>query len=378
MDITPTSPSANGRTMASGDTPRIGTGLSSSGLTVTATYTLSEAGRKASLIAGGDGRAHQRLTVQVPTARLHLVAVDANGIARLKLQPRFEVEGERVVRHDGPPVYDAPPTLDELFKAASRNYELERRYRADRSLDRERRRDTERDRRAEIATDFLADSSQRAMVHPAPTPQRCFIATAHGRLTFDVSKETGPARDLPAEAYRRFRADLRARKERNRALRTEQLALHEEKVRAIAAWVASHGSEDQRARHAAGLFPDDEAIAALSDEAFAPLADHSRYALDGAVRLQEHLRALTGRQNITVAPVDLRILGEDAPSASACQWEVVRRLQMRLPTARVTLRAHQLSWKRDTTLPSLTLYGALVTMPVGPFIVRREFAVPER
>lgn len=377
MDITLTSASANGRITASGDTPRIGTGLPS-GLTVTATYTLSEAGRKASLIAGGDGRAHQRLTIQVPTARLHLVAVDANGIARLKLQPRFEIDGERVVRHDGPPAYDAPPTLDELFKAASRNYELERRYRADRSLDRERRRDTERDRRAEIATDFLSDPTQRAMVHPSPTPTRCFIATEHGRLTFDSTKESGPARDLAAEAYRRFRADLRAQKERNRAVRTEQLALHDEKVRAIATWVAANGSEDQRARHAAGVFPDEEATTAMADEAFAPVADHPRYPLDGALRLQEHLRAVTGRQNITIAPVDLRIVGENAPSASACQWEVIRRLQAKLPTARVTLRAHHLFWRRDTTLPSLTLYGALVTMPVGPFIARREFAVPER
>jgi hypothetical protein len=377
MDITATAPSANGRMTASGDASRLGAGMPS-GLTVTVTYTLSEAGRKASLIAGGDGRAHQRLTVQVPAARLHLVAVDANGIARLKLQPRFEMDGERVVRHDGPPVYDAPPTVEELFKAASRNYELERRYRTDRSLDRERRRDTERERRAEIATDFLADPAQRAMVHPSPTPTRCFIATDHGRLTFDATKESGPARDLPAEAYRRFRADLRARKERNRAVRTEQLALHDEKVHAIAAWVATHGSEDQRARHAAGVFPDEEAIAAMAEEAFGPAADHPRYPLDGAVRLQEHLRAVTGRQNITVAPVDLRIVGENAPSASACQWEVIRRLQTRLPSARVTLRAHHLSWRRDTTLPSLTLYGALVTVPIGPFIARREFAVPER
>src|ERR1700754_2404321 len=144
MDTTLTSSNANGRMTASGDTSRMGTGTPS-GLSVTATYTLSEAGRKASLVSGGDGRAHQRMTVHVPTARLHLVAVDANGIARLKLQPRFEVDGERVVRHDGPPVYDTPPTLDELFKAASRNYELERRYRTDRSLDRDRRRDTERE-----------------------------------------------------------------------------------------------------------------------------------------------------------------------------------------------------------------------------------------
>lgn len=61
-------------------------------LAVTATYLLSEEGRKASLLAGGDGRAMQQLTVQVPTNRLHLVAVDTDGVARLKLRPRFRAD----------------------------------------------------------------------------------------------------------------------------------------------------------------------------------------------------------------------------------------------------------------------------------------------
>jgi hypothetical protein len=376
MDIAVRSATVTSRPVLN-ETPRVPT-TGQTGLTVLAVFNLSEAGRKASLVAGGDGRAHQRINVHVPTARLHLVSVDANGIARLKLQPRFEREGDQVVRRDGPPTYDVPPTLDELFKAAATNYELERQYRADKSHDRDRRRDAERDRRAQIATDFLSDLAQRAMVHPSPTPQRCFIATATGRLTFDVARDVGPARELPPEAYRRFRADLRARKERNLAQRAEQVALHEEKVRAIAAWVASHGSEDQRARHAAGLFPAEEAIAAMTDEAFRPVDDQPRYALDGAVRLQEYLRKVTGRQTLTVAPADLQIVGVDASAATAGQWAVVRRLQTALKDARVTLREHRLSWRRDTTLPSLTLYGALVTMTVGPFILRREFAVPER
>ena len=66
---------------------------SAQSLTVSAIYHLSETGRKASLLAGGDGRGLQRLSVQVPTTRLHLVAVDVNGVARLKLQPRFELDG---------------------------------------------------------------------------------------------------------------------------------------------------------------------------------------------------------------------------------------------------------------------------------------------
>src|SRR6185436_5414480 len=62
-------------------------------LTVTATYLLSEAGRKASLLAGSDGRALQELQIQVPAHRLHLVSVDIDGVARLKLRPRYQVDG---------------------------------------------------------------------------------------------------------------------------------------------------------------------------------------------------------------------------------------------------------------------------------------------
>src|SRR3989442_15973854 len=58
-------------------------------LAVAATYRLSEEGRKASLLAGGDGREIQQMTVAVPTNRMHLVTVDAEGCARLKLQPRY-------------------------------------------------------------------------------------------------------------------------------------------------------------------------------------------------------------------------------------------------------------------------------------------------
>ena len=47
---------------------------------MTADYRLSEAGRKASLLSGGNGRAEQRVKVAVPLTRLHLVHVDANGV----------------------------------------------------------------------------------------------------------------------------------------------------------------------------------------------------------------------------------------------------------------------------------------------------------
>ena len=80
-------------------------------LAASAVYQLSETGRKASLLAGGDGKAVQRLSVQVPATRLHLVTVGLGGQAKLKLQPHFERVDGQVVRRDGPPVFDAPPTF---------------------------------------------------------------------------------------------------------------------------------------------------------------------------------------------------------------------------------------------------------------------------
>jgi hypothetical protein len=47
--------------------------VKASGLAVTATYLLSEEGRKASLLEGGNGRATQEIIVEVPANRLHLV-----------------------------------------------------------------------------------------------------------------------------------------------------------------------------------------------------------------------------------------------------------------------------------------------------------------
>jgi hypothetical protein len=99
--------------------------------------------------------------------------------------------------------------------------------------------------------------------------------------------------------------------------------------------------------------------------------------LDGAERLQAHLRALTGT-NVVVLPSELEIAGLNATDASAAEWTVMQQLKSRLPDADVTLREHRLSWRRDPTLPGISLHGVLVTRRVGPFILRREFAVPAR
>ena len=346
-------------------------------LTVTATYCLSDAGRKASLLAGGDGRAVQHVQVRIPSNRLHLVTVNAKGVARLKLSPRFELDAsERVRRIDAPPSFDAPPSTEDLFKDAARNHELERAYHAERTASRARRREAERAWRCQVAEAFLANPAQRALAHPSPSPTRCFLATTRGRVRFDVGSDDPPAREVPPEAHRRFRADLHATRQRRQQERADGLEIHEQKKGTIAAWIDERGSADQQARQAAGLLPMSEATDAMADEAFRALAGRPRYARDGVSRLQAHLRQFPPYADAVVTSLDLKVAGRRAASATQAQWAVLQEMQAALPEASVTLHVRELIWRRHPKAPTLSLFTVLVTQKVGPIVLRREYAAP--
>jgi len=347
-------------------------------LSVTASYLLSENGRKASLLAGGDGHAVQQIALQVPANRLHLVSVDKQGVARLKIRPRFEMDGDRgIVRIDAAPLYDAPPTIEELYRAAAKNHELESAYYAERVAQRSKRSDSDRALRESVAEGFLADKEQRAVSHPPPSPKRCYVITDRGRLLFDVGTDQGLAKDVPPEAHRRFRADLKAREERNRHDRSEQLALHDEKKRFVADWIAVNGTEEQRTRQAAGVLPMEEAIEAITDGVFEPLGDHRRYTRDGVERLRGHLAQFAEDTSVVVTSADVLVSSENAKTATAGEWGLVREFQARWPDASVTLRSHRISFKRDTRVPPILARGILVTVKHGPFTLRREYALDE-
>lgn len=345
-------------------------------LSVMAVYELSEAGRKASLLTGGDGRALQQLKVQVPTSRLHLVSVDPQGTARLKLRPRFELDSEhRVVRTDAVPTYDAPPSLEDLFREAARNHELERVHQAERNAARAKRREAERARRDDIAKAFVADKSQRALVHPAPSPKRCTLAMPQGRVMFDIAADEGVARELPAEAHRRFRADLAAKKEKNLRERAAQLALHEEKKRFIAGWIEEHGTQDQKQREAAGVLPMAEAIEAITDQTFIALARFTRYKRNGAELLQDHIRTAGADPEAVVGPADLVVKTSESNVFSTYQWDLVKQIKELLPGSTVTVRRHVLAPRRVSLVYPVVLvvHSAVVTSKAGPLAVRREY-----
>ncbi len=329
-------------------------------LRVRAEFRLSEAGRKASLLTGGNGREIQRPRVDVPVTRLHLVHVDSAGVARLRLRPRYELRQDaRIARIDAPPVYDAPPSLEKLFEEAARNHELEAAYLAQRTAAVSARVDAEEARRAQMAQAFLNDSTRRALAHPSPTARECDIATARGRIHFDVKNDRGIARDVPPEAFRRFQADLRLRADTAVRARAEEEAIRAERTRRVHEWVAAHGTPDQRSRVAA----------------FEPLAHLTEYVRDGASHLQSLLRSTPSLSDAVVTPRTLTVRTRELTDATAAQWAVMEEIRAAVPGTSVFLRERVLSTTAMPNAPSLRVITVVATKKVGPLTLRREFVV---
>ena len=267
-------------------------------LTVTAVYQLSEAGRKASLLAGGDGRAVQQLTragAGQPPAPGHRrsprASPGSSSAHGSRWTPTSASSGSTTPRPT-----TSPPTRRGACSGRPRaTTNSSASTIAERTVTRAKKREADHERRAQVAQAFLADPSQRAMSTRHRRRSAATSSTEPGPRCSSTSRPTkASARDVPPEAHRRFRADLAAKHEQNLQERAAQLALHEEKKRFVAEWIAQHGTPDQQARQAAGVLPMEEAIEAITDQAFAAVADHPPYRADGAERLQAHLRAVPG------------------------------------------------------------------------------------
>jgi hypothetical protein len=349
-------------------------------LRTTVVFRLSEDGRKASLLTGGNGREHQELAIEVPITRLHLVHVDGNGAAQLKLRPRFELNGnDRVVRVDAPPVYDVPPTIETLFRDAARNHELESRYYAQQSAALASREENVEEWRRHVAQAFMADPNRRALVHPEPTPRQCTIRTERGRVEFNAKRDHGIAREVPFEAFRRYQADLRERRARGRADREAHTLVHADRERIVHEWIAAHGTPDQRERSAAGMLPIDEGIDTMAADAFRPLAHFREYQVHGPgpSQLEAYLRQFPDYANAVVTRADLRVMNRALATATPEQWAFLRQVEAAVPDADVRLRERCLIWTRDPQAPKLRHVTVLAVKKVGLITLRRELWVPE-
>ena len=346
-------------------------------LRVLAEYRLSETGRKASLLAGGNGRSRQHVTLTLPASRLHLVKVDPNGAARLKLRPQFQLSADqRIVRIDARPVYDHPPTIDELLQDAARNHELERAFYGQQTTTHVTRHEAYREWLEETARAFLADPTRRAIAHPAPTPHLCQLATSRGAITFHVPRLTGLARQVPLEACRRFQNDLRIRDGQAEVQREHDVAVHAARRRAMEEWIAANGTPDQRDRFAAGVLPKQEWMAAVIDHTFAALAPLPIYDADGAACLQSFLRQLAPYRSVVVTKADYRVITRALPAATTTQWEWLQWIRRTVPRANVHLQERELVWIHDANVPRHRTTTILVTTKASSLRLRREFVMP--
>jgi len=346
-------------------------------LNVIATYRLSEEGRKLSLITGGDGRAVQQETIVAPANRLHLVSVSADGVAMLRLSPQYHLNASLgIVKNDAPPIYDAPPSVEELFKDAARNHQLERAYNVERGQSRDKIHETKFEAHQRLAERFLNRPEMRALRHPKPTPRQCYVSVNGRPVLFDTKQHRDLARQVPPEAYRRFMADEHASHERGMEVFTREAALHDERVRFTSEWVATHGTYDQRARHASGMLSLKEVLEALADEAFAMIR-RPHYTYDGVAWLQRHLRRFPKYSRLEIAKGDVAVTTTRAETATEAHWALRLELEAAIPDAKLTMRIHRLALKSDSTAPRLTQRGVLVFKAVGPFTVKREWLVTD-
>ena len=88
-------------------------------------------------------------------------------------------------------------------------------------------------------------------------------------MFFDIATDREAAQKVPPEAHRRFRLDLRAKRERVRQERATQVAIHEEKKQFLASGFLYTEHPSNRLVTLAGVLPMDEAIETMADLAFA-------------------------------------------------------------------------------------------------------------
>lgn len=156
-----------------------------------------------------------------------------------------------------------------------------------------------------------------------------------------------------------------ARLEAREASEREKAAVLALRTAQIERWIAERGTANQRARHAAGALAEQEALDAMCDEVFAPLASEPRYerlTRDDA----EHAEDCEGCE------VSFRV--EAVEKLTAAQWdraEAIKRALGRDCTAET--RTHSAVPDGDGC-SSCTRIGIRLTVQDREIVHRREFA----
>lgn len=144
------------------------------------------------------------------------------------------------------------------------------------------------------------------------------------------------------------------------ARRTEQLAL----------WLATKGSESMRRRAARNLLPEEDLVAAIRNDAFAPLDAFKRFERMTDADVRKALDCPNSDMSVTY---DTRV----AESAHDEDIDMLERIEALVPGATCTLMAHEGKLEDDDSDASLMRYSVRVEIQVGEFEFSREYSVGE-
>jgi len=135
----------------------------------------------------------------------------------------------------------------------------------------------------------------------------------------------------------------------------------------LAQWLATKGTDSMRKRAARGLLPEDDLIAAIRNEAYAPLDGFKRF---------ERLTDDEVKAFVDAADFDQAVVYEtrEADSASDEDIELMERMEASVPAATCTLMAHEGKLDDDDQEVSLMRYSVRVEVKVGEFDFSREYA----
>jgi len=186
--------------------------------------------------------------------------------------------------------------------------------------------------------------------------------------------ELNAERDINEAGYNKEKA-ARDKADAEEKAEKERLKAEKEagKQRQIAAWVAAHGTDNQKKRAALNLLPREEVVDAMRAAAFAPLDEFPRYE-----KLTPQDVPCWCSEYDDDAP-HAKFSTEDAETATADQFDLLERIQTLLPAAQVTLRVHR-GWCTECETPddedgNVERYSIRVAITVGAFNFTREYAV---
>lgn len=363
----------------------------------TITYRLTEAGRKASLISGGNGQEIQTVAGELTPENIDLFTVAADGKAALDIFRTGEPERDSLYTANVEwKRYAATVPMEfEALLVVARDFRALRQAHADAQPARLATKQAEERTTAEAAQADLERKQADAIAElSALTPDaladdaqanrdnhrfRDLLGSPDGKYHHNFSGYPRKSTFEPAQALIETANGILAAR--------RQVEAESENAKAAAKrawqaeWLASNGTHSQRARDEEGLLPNAELEAAIKDWAFRALAGEVRYQplVASEVRATCAEKCVCGGDGYG-AQCTINFSSEEADEATNDEFNRLLAIRALVPDGTVELRLHTGKCDDSDCDPDedqgiATRKGFMVEIVAGPFTLHREYAV---